>query len=153
MQGDRERCLDAGFDGYLAKPIRQAELEAALERSDSRHPRAAHGTDDGTDQAGPPARLLTVLEAACGGDDDFARELAGSFLESAPRCLDELRAQLSRSTIRGRWPSQAHGLKGISRTIGANDLAMPAKLWRTPGRRAISAAARPLAGQLDAAWE
>jgi CheY-like chemotaxis protein len=31
MQGDRDRCLQAGFDGYLAKPIRQNDLKAALE--------------------------------------------------------------------------------------------------------------------------
>lgn len=32
MQGDRERCLEAGLDDYLSKPIKIAELEAALDR-------------------------------------------------------------------------------------------------------------------------
>jgi CheY-like chemotaxis protein len=32
MQGDREMCLEAGMDDYIGKPIRVAELAAALER-------------------------------------------------------------------------------------------------------------------------
>jgi CheY-like chemotaxis protein len=32
MNGDRERCMDAGIDRYLAKPMRMDKLKAALER-------------------------------------------------------------------------------------------------------------------------
>jgi CheY-like chemotaxis protein len=32
MQGDREKCLAAGMDDYVSKPMRLAELQAALER-------------------------------------------------------------------------------------------------------------------------
>ena len=74
MEGDRDRCLEAGFDNYLAKPVRQSELQAVLD--------AVHRPDPVADDS-----VVDGLKEICGGDDEFARELATSFLESAPRCL------------------------------------------------------------------
>jgi CheY-like chemotaxis protein/HPt (histidine-containing phosphotransfer) domain-containing protein len=112
MEGDRERCLGAGFDGYLAKPIRQADLQTALRPLE---PLEAKST------AGPDRSLIDALVEICGGDEEFARELAVSFLESAPAALAGIELGLERSDRR-ELMAQAHALKGISRTIGALEL-------------------------------
>src|SRR5262249_40421466 len=108
MQGDRERCLRAGFDAYLAKPIRQADLQAAL--SNVRHQYSAASDRE---HGGCPE-----LAAVTAGDDEFTRELAQAFLESAPRCLAGIEEAIA-SGDACELVSQAHGLKGISRTMRA----------------------------------
>jgi PAS domain S-box-containing protein len=144
MQGDRERCLDAGFDGYLPKPIRQADLHAVLTTLVRDHPKESPEQED--------EPLLAALSQMCGGDDDFARELAESFLESAPSCIAGIETALESADVRGLTAS-AHALSGISRTLGAASLAALATDVEASGRRADLVAATELVPGLLAAWE
>jgi CheY-like chemotaxis protein/HPt (histidine-containing phosphotransfer) domain-containing protein len=142
MQGDRERCLEVGFDDYLAKPIRQAHLLEVL-------------TALGHEKLDPPDAeqlVLAKLMEICGADDEFARELAESFLESAPRCLAGIDTALRDGDLKA-LAAEAHALNGISRTVGAEDLAEVCKQLETAGRRADLKAASTPATRLGDAWE
>jgi CheY-like chemotaxis protein/HPt (histidine-containing phosphotransfer) domain-containing protein len=158
MQGDRQRCLDAGFDGYLPKPVRRAELEEALAAIVARD-RGPAGDGDDPGPPAPPeaadspdaARLLAALEDACEGDAAFARELAATFLESAPRCLDGIRHALDADDPR-RLAAEAHGLKGISRTVGAAGLADACGHLEQAARDADLRRAAPFAARVESAW-
>ena len=95
MKGDRERCLAAGYDGYVTKPVSLTELIAVLRdvlpASDRRDgpptegAESASGRDsrraipDGFDRASALARA--------GGDEALLRELAGVFLTEVPAWL------------------------------------------------------------------
>jgi two-component system sensor histidine kinase/response regulator len=152
MQGDRERCLAAGFDGYLPKPIRQADLKAVL--GALRH----HDIDGGDarrredSDLGPGHPLLARLSDACGGDDAFARELAASFLESAPRCLESIEDAVQAGNGRG-LAAEAHGLKGISRTIGADDLAFACQALEDAVHQGDLRKARAKATRVGEIWK
>jgi signal transduction histidine kinase/DNA-binding response OmpR family regulator len=98
MKGDRERCLAAGMDGYLTKPLRAAELLEALARHFP---------------AGAPlsAPRESVLPEAFSDDPELQREVAEAFLEETPRLLAAVRDALARQD-RASLRKAAHSLKG-----------------------------------------
>jgi len=142
MQGDKQRCLRAGFDGYLAKPICRGDLETALEEFVACSP-----SDRNADHS-----LIGQLTAICDGDVAFSHELAESFLESAPRCLATINKALE-SGDSTTLASQAHALKGISLTIGAEDLATLCKKLEGAANRADLKASAAAAASVVDEWE
>jgi signal transduction histidine kinase/CheY-like chemotaxis protein len=142
MAGDKDRCLAAGFDGYLSKPIRQAELRAGLEEIRLRF---AGGE---AESEGP---LLERLRAACDGDLELARELAVAFLDSAPHCLDAIDEAMQQRDF-NELAAQAHALKGISWTIRANELAAACRSLEVASQRRDIADARSQFGRVNSIW-
>jgi signal transduction histidine kinase/CheY-like chemotaxis protein/HPt (histidine-containing phosphotransfer) domain-containing protein len=117
MNGDRERCLEAGMDGYVSKPIRTADLLAAIEavmpHGDDAHEPAqdqAPGTPTTLDQA----ELLRML----GGDGALLRKLYLLFATEAPRRIVEAREALSANDVKA-LRNAAHVLAGSAGNLRA----------------------------------
>ena len=138
MGGERERCIEAGMDAYLSKPIGEDELAAALDE--------VRKTKDLA--AAQPARepsgdgvfdRRNVLELAS-GDFEFLRGLVGIFSESAPRLVERIEKEAAAGNA-ATLMRAAHQLKG---SIGN---------FSAPAARGVAAAIeeRTRAGDLDGA--
>ncbi|WP_414606580.1 hybrid sensor histidine kinase/response regulator [Stenotrophomonas pavanii] len=152
MAGDRERCLQAGMDDYLSKPIDRATLHALLQRWGRRNaaslplpsvePAAAAGAaanvagdglepapqgDDGpvgtTPQPVLDRGVLDELRAVIG---DAATQIVTVFLEDAPVMVQQLQ-QAAQAGDAPRLQALAHSLKSSSANVGALSLSAVAQ--------------------------
>ena len=144
MQDDRERCLAAGMDEYLTKPIRPAELADALERA--AQPRAP-GPEAAVLEPGVLDRLLETT----GGDPEFVVVLLETFAEEAPAMLGELRRALGAADSETARRA-AHTLKSNAATFGASGLADLCAGLETQARAGDLAGGPQMLGQIEASY-
>jgi CheY-like chemotaxis protein/HPt (histidine-containing phosphotransfer) domain-containing protein len=131
MQGDREKCLVAGMDDYIAKPVRLEDVRAVVERWAKGAARAEVSTPAATGaqspSASPPApaedaavdmsRLLDFTD----GDPDNLRELVTLYLSQTEEQLEQLGAAIKADQAQ-EVRRLAHSCAGASATCGMRRL-------------------------------
>ena len=168
LKGDREKCLEAGMDDFLSKPVSIETLEETLRRWSNQESRSQMETERTTDTVSPTpnSSSLTELEAdelpsldaqmlnelrALGGEDDpdFLESVIQQFLEDIPRHLNGIRQAINNHDAEELMKA-AHGFKGSCRNIGATPLADLCFSLEQLGRSGATEGAAPILIQLEA---
>jgi signal transduction histidine kinase/DNA-binding response OmpR family regulator len=131
MEGDRARCLAAGMDGYISKPIKVEDLIDAIEKL-SRVPVVAEVATTATRGRQEPIDTTLAL-ARVEGDVELLKELATLFLNYLPDMLTELCAAITAGDAHAIEGS-AHKLKGSLGNFAAHAAAEAAFKLEVLGR-------------------
>ena len=150
MQGDRERCLDAGMTGFLSKPFTLMQLSLTLGLE-------AEAPDDGGDdlEEGAPlvdADRLAELQKLRGGDEDPVRDLVDLFERITPPMLESIERAVG-SGAHESLATAAHGLKSSSGQIGAARVAHYCEALERMGREGTEAGTRETLERLQRALD
>ena len=110
MKGDRERCLEAGMDGYLSKPVHAPDLVEVLIQHTGRGDPAPPPPSEPNSISGPVFERQKVL-FNLGGDEELLEQLIGMYIEDEPRLFADIEAAVIEGDAEALH-NAAHALKG-----------------------------------------
>jgi PAS domain S-box-containing protein len=141
MAGDRERCLSAGMDDYVSKPVNAAELERVIESWCRPHPVAAEAPAE-------PFDCRAAMERV-GGSREFLAKLAQSFCRHLPATRTKLRKALDEHNADG-IDIAAHTLRGTLGMFSAEAAILAARELESAARAQEWPAIRKAHADLEA---
>jgi HPt (histidine-containing phosphotransfer) domain-containing protein len=142
MKGDRERCIEAGMDGYVSKPISSEELKEAIASALHRRGDAGLVTRVETKQEEaprPPQPSVIAWDMGktleqLGGDEELFREVVEIFLDDVPKHLTSLRQAIEDGDGEA-IERTAHILKGELGYLGISEISRKAREMEAFGQK------------------
>jgi two-component system, sensor histidine kinase and response regulator len=142
MSGDKERCLKAGMDSYISKPVSSDELFATIEKLTGKA-----ATIESADQKIPSLDRDKLMERM-GGDEGLLRELVAIFFEESPKSLARIKDAVINNQSRA-LEQEAHTLKGSVGNFEAGQAAAAAFKLEQMGRSEELAGAEEALADLE----
>jgi CheY-like chemotaxis protein len=159
MRGDRERCLAAGMDAYVAKPVDSRKFIELVELL-ALQPRTYGFNSPITSQVTPQmqddtSNKVVDVDGALermGGDEQLFRDIVGMFFEDTVGLMAQVRRAIPAGNAR-ELERGAHSIKGLLSTFGADTAVAVAQRLEQIGRSGALADAEPAVSTLEGELE